>query len=115
MGSPNGRKSESTGNFANLHFDVLLSVSCATLAVLASTEFLDEKLFAFGFADDFGGNGCAFDGRFSQFESVIGRNGQDTFKGEIVASGQFAEINFQHLAFFDFILASAVSNNRVHL
>ena len=83
-------------------------------AVFAAAELLHENFLTFGFSDDFRRNLGTFDVRFAKFESTVGGDGQYTIKCNLFSGVEVAEINFQHLAFFDFVLVSTVGNNRVH-
>ena len=103
-----------TGDRADLNFDVLLAMAGSALAVFSSTKFLNKYLLTFGFANDFrryAGTGYDW---FTKLESTIGRNGEYTVECQGIANIHITEIDFQRLAFFDFVLASAVSYNRVH-
>ncbi len=105
---------ESASDRSDLDLDVLLAMSGAALAVLATSEFLNKDFLALRFTNNFRGNGGTIDGGFAQFQTGIRSNGQDSLEGQRVAFVHFAEIDLQHLAFFDFVLTSAVSDNCVH-
>jgi hypothetical protein len=99
---------------ADFNLDVFLPVSGSRLAVFTAAEFLDEDLVALGFTDHFGRNRRAFDGGFTQFKAVIVGDGQHTVKGQIIARIGCAIIDLEDLTFFNFVLTSAVGNDRVH-
>lgn len=87
----------------------------ATLAVFTTSELLNEDLVAFGFADDFGSDFGTINSRRAQFEVAFAfGNGQNFVKSQFRTRFEGAEINLKELAFFDFVLVTAVRDNRVH-
>jgi len=90
-------------------------MSCATLAVLASTEFLDVYLLALGITNNFSGHRGPFDRGLPQLKRVSVGNGQYPFECEIGTRLKLAVVNLQELPFFDFVLTSTVSDNRIHV
>lgn len=98
------------------HPRVLLTVSGANIVVLAATELLNEDFLALFQANDFGLNLGAGHGGLAELQSVIGANGQNPIEFDRVPRFRcFAIIDIQKEAFGDFVLASAVANDRVHL
>jgi hypothetical protein len=87
----------------------------ATLAIFTTSELLDEDFVALRFADDFGGYFSTIDRWGAQFEVAFTLgNGQNFVKSHFRTRFHAAEINLKELAFFDFVLVTAVRDNRVH-
>ena len=103
------------GDCANLNLYIFLAVTRTSLAVFSSSELLNVDFFAFGLAYDFGRNTRAVYSWFSEFEGAFGRNRQNTVKCDSITYVYVSKVNFKHLTFFNFILAAAVSNYRVHV
>jgi hypothetical protein len=104
-----------SGDLRDLDGHIFLTVTRSLFGSLAAAEFLDVNLFAPGFTDHAGGNFGTLDSRLAQPESLTVTDRQNPIESQFGTGFQFAEIDFQCLAFFNFVLASAVSNNRVHL
>jgi hypothetical protein len=103
------------GDRADLDFNVLLTMPSATLAVFTSSELLNEDLIAFGFADDLGGYFGTVNGRRAQFEVAFAfGDGQNLVKSQFRSRFKGAVVNLKELALFDFVLVTAVRDNRVH-
>ena len=68
-------------------------MSRSSLAVFAATEFLNEDLFAFGFANDFGRNSCTAYRWFSKLETSVSRYSKNAIKSQLFAGLCFSEIN----------------------
>jgi hypothetical protein len=91
-----------------------LPVSRAATVVFPTPEFLDVKLLAQGCAKHYRLHGCPAKGGTSQLQTRFTRYCQDLIELELASWGEIAIINDQFLTLFDFILTSAVGNNRVH-
>ena len=90
-------------------------MASATLAVFTSAELLNVDLVAFGFANDFGSHFSTVNSWCAQFEVAFAfGNGQNLVKSQLRTRFDLAEINLKELAFFDFVLVTAVRDNRVH-
>ena len=100
-------------NRTDLNFDEFLAMTGATFAVLPAAEFLNRQFFAFGLSNHFCRNNSSSDVWFAQLKSVIGRNRQHAVKLDFVAGICLTVIDFQCLAFFNFVLVGTVSNDRV--
>ncbi len=100
---------------ADLDFDVLLAVAGAAFAVFPSSKLLDVDFVAFCLADDFGSNFGTIDRWRAQFEVTFAFGDSQNFvKCQLGTCFEGAEINLEKLAFFDFVLVTAVRDNRVH-
>jgi len=100
-------------NLIDLDFNVLLAMSSSSLAVFATTEFLDINFVALGFSKNSGGHLGSVNRRLAQTKPLVVRNRQDTIKCQRTTGFGFPKVDFKFLASFHFVLTATVGNDRV--
>ena len=81
---------------------------------LATSHFLDVNFVTLGVADHAGGNFSTFQRPLAETKCFAVTHRQNAIKNQLRTGFDFAEIDFENLAFFNSVLTAAVSNDRVH-